>query len=179
MYLFLSEERTVSFEATWVALYVFACLTDLFDGMIAKEWPSQRSRFGKVIDPLADKVLVISVIVLIFLVDKAPWWELCLMGVIVLREVSVTFARKPFIGETDILSVVEIGRWKAGFQMVAFGVILGREGITAGYFDRLIPHLPFSLLGSSLLIIATALTLVSGYEYLKGWLSKTGQSQVL
>ena len=178
VFLHYGQEITILFESIWVSLYVIACLTDGADGYIARRWPSQASDFGKVIDPLADKALVISIIALIYLVDSASWWELSLMSVIILREVSVTLARKPFIGETDILSVIEVGRWKAGFQMVAFGVMLGREGITAGHFDKLIPHFPFDQLGSFLLVIATVLTLVSGYEYLKGWLSKSEQSQV-
>ncbi len=174
--LFLTMSQGIVFEVTWVAIYVIACLTDWADGHIAKRWLSEASDFGKIIDPLADKVLVISMVTLVLFVGKVELlsFESFLMALIVAREVLISIARKPLIGDVNILSVSKIGRWKAAVQMIAVGVLLGRDGIIAGLFGRMVPHLSFEYFGSLLLLTATILTLYSGYGYFVRWINTSG-----
>lgn len=168
-WIFLGQ-GTIFFEGTWVCVYIVACLTDFFDGQIARKWTSQGSDFGKIIDPLADKILVISMVTIIWTFEKSAWLsiESLLMALIIVREVAISFARKPFIGSINLLSVSKIGRWKAVCQMIALGILLGRDGVTADFFDRLSP-LSFADFGTISLIFATFLTLSSGYGYFKSW----------
>jgi len=168
--------QTELFEFTWIGLYALACFSDWFDGYIARNWSSQQSDFGKIIDPLADKVLVISIILLIFSLDKVGLFELACIAIVVLREVLVTVVRKPFIGDVNALAVSQIGRVKAGFQMAAFGVILGRDSLFSAYFDRFVPHFAFEDFGFLLLVTATVLTVWSGIGYFMTWVNTQGKT---
>lgn len=163
--LFLFRDRITYFEGIWISTYVFACFTDWLDGYLARKYPDQASEFGKIIDPVADKVLVISMIATIYYFDKAGQFELCLMVFIIFRELAVNFMRKPFIGDVNLLSVAEVGKVKAGFQMVALGIVLGRGGITSEYLGQ-----SFNVLGYQLLFFATILTAISGWIYLMEWI---------
>jgi CDP-diacylglycerol--glycerol-3-phosphate 3-phosphatidyltransferase len=160
-----------AFEALWVTLFILACASDFLDGMIARRYPEQASEFGKVIDPIADKVLVISASAILFLWGSIDVVEVVCVSAIIIRELLVTFLRKPFIGDSNHLAVSAAGRWKAGFQMFAFGILLGRDGVIAGEINMaLTPFMTFDGLGRLLLIVAVGLTLWSGWGYLKTYL---------
>lgn len=168
----------VTFEITWVLIYVIACLTDLFDGIIARKWPTQASDFGMIIDPVADKMLVISVMGLVVALGNVGYFEIACILLIGAREILISFARKPFIGSVNLLAVSRIGKWKALFQMFAVGFLLGRGGVIAEYFDKEVPYFSFEFIGTALLVVATAMTLWSGLGYVLSYFSRTSAKAV-
>ena len=150
--------------ARWVALgiYVVAAITDFFDGYLARKW-QQQSALGKMLDPIADKVLV-AVILLVLCGDQILRGGHVWAAIIILaREVLVSGLRE-FLGQLRVsVPVTQIAKWKTTVQLVAIGfLIAGPAG------DTLIPGVTY--VGVVGLWIAAALTLYTGYDYFRAGL---------
>ena len=114
------------------------------------------SRIGKLLDPLADKLLVMTAFVMLVAVDRIPSWALPLVIAILGREIAVTALRAMASAEGIVVAVSSLGKWKTGFQIAALTALLV-------HFPLL--GIPAQQLGLVLLVVATALTVWSGYEY--------------
>ncbi len=150
--------------ARWVALliYIIAAITDFFDGYLARKW-QQQSALGKMLDPIADKVLV-AVILLVLCGDQILRGGHVWAAIIILaREVLVSGLRE-FLGQLRVsVPVTQIAKWKTTVQLVAIGfLIAGPAG------DTLIPGV--TKVGVVGLWIAAALTLYTGYDYFRAGL---------
>ena len=145
----------------WLALviYVLACITDWLDGYLARVW-HQQSTLGRMLDPIADKLLV-GATLLVLTADKTiSGWALWAATIILCREILVSGLRE-FLAELNVkIHVTQLAKWKTTLQMVALGVLIAGP---AG--DKIIPHT--SQIGLVLLWIAAGLTLLTGYDYLK------------
>lgn len=118
--------------ADWFALFLFvgAAVTDWFDGYLARLW-KQESKFGAMLDPIADKAMVVIALVLIAGlsgVNRSDGMDQCILlpaTVIIFREVFVSGLRE-FLGDTaGTLKVTKLAKWKTTAQMVAIGVLFG------------------------------------------------------
>jgi cardiolipin synthase len=140
------------------AVFVIAATTDYVDGYLARSW-QQQSLFGRWLDPVADKLLVASAIVMLVGYDHAP---LLPSLVIVLREITVSGLRE-YMAEVSVgLPVSRLAKWKTAVQMTAIGFLLvGDAG--PGW-------LPVEGIGWWGLWIAAILTLVTGWDYLQAGL---------
>jgi CDP-diacylglycerol--glycerol-3-phosphate 3-phosphatidyltransferase len=143
-----------------VAVFVLAAATDWADGFLARRI-GQLTRFGEFLDPVADKIMVATALVL--LVQRQETREAVFAvaaAVIVGREITISALREWLseIGERTLVSVSWVGKTKTGFQMTAIGFLL--------YHDPIGP-LPIALIGELLLYTAAALTLWSMWFYLK------------
>ena len=140
------------------AVFAVAATTDYFDGYLARIW-RQQTPFGRWLDPIADKLLVAATILMLVGFDRAP---LLPSLVILLREITVSGLRE-YMAEVSVgLPVSRLAKWKTAVQMVAIGVlIVGDAGPGA---------LPVHGIGVLGLWLAAALTLVTGYDYLKAGL---------
>lgn len=143
-----------------VAVFVLAAATDWADGFIARRM-GQMSTFGAVLDPLADKLMVATA--LIMLVQRQESYEIIFTisaAVIVGREITISALREWMseIGEWARVKVSWVGKVKTGFQMTSIGFLL--------YHDDLL-GLPIALIGELLLYAAAALTLWSMASYLR------------
>jgi cardiolipin synthase (CMP-forming) len=150
--------------ARWVALgiYILAAITDFFDGYLARKW-QQQSALGKMLDPIADKVLV-AVILLVLCGDQILRGGHVWAAIIILaREVLVSGLRE-FLGQLRVsVPVTQIAKWKTTVQLVAIGfLIAGPAG------DTLIPGVTY--VGVVGLWIAAGLTLYTGYDYFRAGL---------
>ena len=146
--------------ARWLAcaMFTFAALTDYLDGWLARNWHVQ-SAFGRWLDPVADKILVGAVVIMLVGFNRAP---LLPAVVIVLREVLVSGLRE-YMAEMRLgLPVTRLAKWKTAVQMTAIGFLLVGE---AG--PDLIPVLQIGWWG---LWLAALLTLVTGWVYLQSGL---------
>ena len=148
----------------WVALGFFtvAALTDFFDGYLAR-YLDQHSRLGRMLDPIADKLLVASIMLMLVAFQRAP----VLAALIILcRELLVSGLRE-YLAEVRVgLPVSRLAKWKTFIQMFAIGFLLVGE---AGPFF-LHPAITTVLIGEILIWLAAGLTLVTGYDYLRlGW----------
>lgn len=134
--------------------FSLAAITDWADGYIARR-QGLLTQFGRFFDPVADKLLVISALVLLVASDHAP---LVLVLVILAREVTVMALRERMAGLGHGIPVSNLGKWKTGFQMSAIIMLLVQDGLW---------NIPFQWPGLVCLYISTALTLISGYQYFK------------
>ena len=151
-------------SARWIALgiYVVAAITDFFDGYLARRW-QQQSSLGRMLDPIADKVLV-AVILLVLCGDQILRGGHVWAAIIILaREVLVSGLRE-YLGQLSVsVPVTQIAKWKTTVQLVAIGfLIAGPAG------DEIIPGV--TVVGIAGLWIAAALTLYTGYDYFRAGL---------
>lgn len=145
----------------WCSLVIFvgACFTDLLDGYLARMW-HQQSTLGRMLDPIADKLLVgTAILVLVYdnTIDQAAIWAAL---IILCREILVSGLRE-YLAELNVqVHVTQLTKWKTTLQMIALAfLIAGPAG------DKVL--LAVSQVGTALLWIAALLTLWTGYDYLK------------
>lgn len=148
-----------------LVIFVVASLTDLFDGKIARQY-GLVTNFGKLMDPLADKVLVMSAMLCFVSSGLAPAW---IVIVILTREFLVTSLRLIAAGEGTVIAADKWGKIKTVTQMTwIIWTILWIFVINIGIFDHL-PEMGITVLGwilSDILMYAsTFFTLLSGFNY--------------
>lgn len=145
----------------WVALGVFAVagITDYFDGYLARAW-SQQSALGRMLDPIADKLLVAACLLMLVADRTISSWSIWAAIVILSREILVSGLRE-YLAELRVsVPVSAIAKWKTTLQLVAVGfLIAGPAG------DALLPGT--TLIGLVLLWIAAVLTLWTGWDYFR------------
>ena len=145
----------------WVALGVFiaAGITDFFDGYYARIW-DQQSAFGKMLDPIADKLLVASCLLMLAADGIIHGWTLWAAIVILCREILVSGLREYLAGLRVSVPVTKLAKWKTTAQLVAIGFLLAGE---AG--DQVIPHT--TEIGLLLLWISAIVTIYTGWDYFR------------
>ena len=136
-------------------IFIVASLTDMLDGKIARKY-NLVTDFGKFMDPLADKLLVISTLICMIEADLAAGW---MVIIIVARELSVSILRAIAAADGTVIAAGKSGKWKTATQMVSIVLLL---------FGAHLGNMTILMIGNVLLIIATLLTLYSGWEYLYG-----------
>ncbi len=129
-------------------IFVLASVTDFFDGYIARKW-EQMTKLGAILDPLADKMLMLAGFLGLMMIDRASTWAVFL---ILSREFFITGLRVVAVSENKNVASTMAGKVKTVVQMIAIGF--------------LIMNWPFA---TTLLWIAVALTLYSGYEYTRDY----------
>lgn len=132
----------INFFAGFV--FLIASVTDFFDGYIARSW-NQITKFGSIIDPLADKMLTLAGFLGLMVIDRANPWAVYL---ILIREFFITGFRVVMASEGIEVAASMAGKVKTVFQMLAIGFLTMQWP-----------------LGETLLWISVALTLYSGFEY--------------
>lgn len=143
------------------ALFACASVTDLFDGMIARR-RGQISDLGRMLDPIADKLLVGATLMMLAGVNHLGSSGLYAALLILLREILVSGLREFLAGRLALPST-RLAKIKTGVQMVALGVLLA--GDAGGAFAGL-GALPVTAIGMALLWVAAALTVLTGWDYL-------------
>ena len=143
-------------------IFAFASITDWLDGWIARRY-NQHSAFGAFLDPVADKLMVATALLLIVQKHPTPWMALW-AAVIIGREIAVSALREWMaeIGQRARVKVAAIGKLKTVVQMVALTVLLYSAPERLGS--------PLTLLfkiGDWMLAVAALLTLWSGFAYLR------------
>ncbi len=155
----------------WVALALFALggATDYFDGYLARS-RKQLSKLGRMLDPIADKLLVASVILMLVAFGRAP---VLASLVILCRELLVSGLRE-YLAEINVgVPVTLLAKWKTTIQMIALGFLLvGDAGPT--FFH---PLLTTTFIGETLLWIAAVVTLITGFDYLLVGLRHVGPNE--
>jgi cardiolipin synthase len=145
----------------WIALAIFiiAAITDFFDGYLARAW-TQQSNLGRMLDPIADKLLVAAVLLALTRVGTISGYSLWGALVILCREILVSGLRE-FLAELRVsVPVSQLAKWKTTIQMTALALLLAGP---AG--DSLMPGITH--IGTVLLWAAAILTLYTGYDYFK------------
>ncbi len=162
---FFVEGRLQSSDfARWAAVWIFviASVTDFFDGYLARIW-NQTSNIGRMLDPIADKLLIASILLLVAADGTIAGWSLWAAIIILCREILVSGLRE-YLAELKVsVPVTRIAKWKTTVQMVAIAFLLAGP---AG--DKVLPYT--TEIGIGLLWIAALLTMYTGYDYFRAGL---------
>ncbi|MGG7517078.1 CDP-diacylglycerol--glycerol-3-phosphate 3-phosphatidyltransferase [Allorhizobium undicola] len=163
---FLEGQLQSTDFARWAALGIFvvASITDFFDGYLARIW-NQTSNIGRMLDPIADKLLVATCLILMAADTEKTiaGWSLWAAIIILCREILVSGLRE-YLAELKVsVPVTRIAKWKTTVQMLALAFLLAGP---AG--DKVLPHTTH--IGIALLWIAALLTMYTGYDYFKAGL---------
>jgi CDP-diacylglycerol--glycerol-3-phosphate 3-phosphatidyltransferase/cardiolipin synthase len=154
------------FEKSWVSLpqqnlvatviFTLAAVTDWFDGWLARKL-NQTSAFGAFLDPVADKLMVAAALIILLQLGRI---DAIVTLIIIGREIAISALREwmALLGESKSITVSFVGKFKTASQMVAIPLLLYDDPL--GAFD---PH----VVGTWLIYIAAALTLISMFYYLK------------
>jgi cardiolipin synthase len=145
----------------WVALAIFisAGVTDILDGYFARMW-GQQSSLGRMLDPIADKLLVSSCLLMLAAEKSIHGWSLLAAVIILCREILVSGLRE-YLAELRVgVPVTKLAKWKTLGQMVAVGfLIAGEAGVKV---------LPQTIeIGVALLWLSALITLYTGWDYMR------------
>jgi len=150
--------------ANWLAfaIFIFAAVTDFLDGYLARAW-AQQSSLGRMLDPIADKLLVAAALIMLAANQTIAGWSLWAGVIILSREILVSGLRE-YLAELDVsVPVTRLSKYKTTLQMIAIGFLLAGP---AG--DKLFGAT--TAIGLTLLWISALLTLYTGYDYLRAGL---------
>ena len=158
---FVEGELASSDFARWTALAIFvvASLTDFLDGYLARIW-NQTSNIGRMLDPIADKLLVASILLLVAADGTIAGWSLWAAIIILCREILVSGLREYLAALRVSVPVTKLAKWKTTAQLIAIGFLLAGE---AG--DQVIPFT--TQLGLLLLWLSALFTIYTGYDYFR------------
>ena len=147
--------------ARWAAfaIFVIASITDWLDGYLARIW-EQQSALGRMLDPIADKLLVGATLLMLVYDDTIKGWSIWAAVIILSREILVSGLRE-FLAELNVkIHVTQLAKWKTTFQFIALAMLLAGPASQG----------PLSILtdlGLLILWLSAVLTLMTGYDYLK------------
>jgi len=150
--------------ARWsaLALFVLASISDFFDGYLARIW-DQTSNIGRMLDPIADKLLVASILLLLAADGTIAGWTIWAAIIILCREILVSGLREYLAALKVSVPVTRIAKWKTTIQMISIAFLLaGPSG------DKVLPHT--TQIGLTLLWVAALVTIYTGYDYFRAGL---------
>jgi cardiolipin synthase len=159
--MFWSELLQGGLALRWVALAIFvtAGITDILDGYVARMW-SQQSSLGRMLDPIADKLLVASCLLMLAADGTIRGWSLWAAIIILCREILVSGLRE-YLAELRVsVPVTQLAKYKTTAQLVAIGFLIAGE---AG--DEIWSYT--TLTGLTLLWMSALLTLYTGWDYMR------------
>ncbi|MFO1129694.1 MAG: CDP-diacylglycerol--glycerol-3-phosphate 3-phosphatidyltransferase [Rhodospirillales bacterium] len=153
----------------WLALtvYLYACLTDFLDGYLARS-RHQQSHFGRMLDPIADKLLVASVLLMLVAVSRLNGVHLLPALVILWREILVSGLRE-YLAQLRVgIPVTRLAKWKTTLQLTALGFLVVGDALPIGR------GWTATDVGIAGLWAAALLTVVTGYDYLRASMTHLG-----
>ncbi|MDR2638703.1 MAG: CDP-diacylglycerol--glycerol-3-phosphate 3-phosphatidyltransferase [Helicobacteraceae bacterium] len=156
-FLLVSRDLLGSIHPSWLdyfagLLFVFAAITDFFDGMIARAF-DQATKLGSILDPLADKLLTLAAFLGLAITGRANAWA---VFIILGREFFITGLRVVAAAEGKTVAASALGKWKTGAQIAACIALI-------------VDWFPY--LGGAFLWLAVVMSIWSGYEYVRDYMS--------
>ena len=147
-----------TYLSNWIAvsLYIVACISDFLDGYFARKLKLE-TKLGKFLDPIADKVLVISIIFILVAIDKISGFFIYPALIIIIREILVSGLREFFAKSEISINVTNIAKWKTLIQMFSLGFLIIGDDFTLISYTM--------LMGEIGLTIASLITIYTGYKY--------------
>lgn len=162
MWLMLEETPVANFFAT--ILFTVAAVTDWLDGWLARR-QGLESLLGKLLDPLADKLIVNAVLVLAAELGRIPGWFVVLL---LSREIAITGLRSIAASEGLSIDVVQSGKLKTALQLIGLvGLLVHERYVVDFVFTSVV--VDFNTLGAALLGISMVFSLLSAFTYFRGF----------
>jgi CDP-diacylglycerol--glycerol-3-phosphate 3-phosphatidyltransferase len=145
-------QRGFLWDLAAAVLFILLSLTDAWDGALARKW-NLVSNFGKFMDPVADKILVSTVLLTLLFLQKV---DLTLVSILLARDTFIGGVRAIAAADHLILDAKSAGKWKTGFQMTGIVMVILES----------LPVAPWmGTLGRGVLWLSVVLSLFSGYQY--------------
>ena len=155
----------------WAALgvYTAAAITDFLDGYLARAW-QQQSPIGRMLDPIADKLLVAATLLVLVSDRTLAGWTIWAAIIILSREILVSGLRE-YLAELKVrLPVSSIAKWKTAAQLFALGFFIAGPAGEAVFPGTI-------KIGEGLLWVAAVLTLYTGFDYLQAAIVHFGEDE--
>jgi cardiolipin synthase len=149
----------------WAALAVFitAGITDMLDGYVARTW-GQMTSLGRMLDPIADKLLVASSLLMLAAEETIRGWSLLAAVIILCREILVSGLRE-YLAELRVsVPVSRLAKWKTTWQLVAVGFLIAGDAGDKVFVGLVTP------IGLTLLWLSALVTLYTGWDYMRAGL---------
>ena len=163
VYLLMDPSRTMIYAA--IGIFVFASLTDYLDGVLARSFNAV-SDTGKLLDPVADKILVMAALVMLVSLKTTevgePWVPVWMVVLILARETWVTGLRSVAASQGVVMAAGQAGKWKSFLQMVAIVFLLLHQQPLIRVGDSAIAA---RFVGEALLMISILFSYWSGLDY--------------
>jgi len=156
---YLMTFQSVTLDWIAVVLFIIASITDYYDGYFARKYNAV-TNLGKFLDPVADKILVTSILVLLLFHQKIDIWMVILF---VARDTFIGGIRAAASADGLVIPAQTTGKWKAALQMIAIPFMIVNE---------LHPQFPNLKVGYGLLWFSVLLSYISGWEYFKLYLNE-------
>ncbi len=156
---------------TAMAVFVAAMLGDVLDGYLARRW-NLVSVAGAFLDPLADKLLVATTMVMLVAIGWLPAW---IVGVIICRELTITALRTIALEEGLLLPADSLGKFKTAFQSTALGFILWHYETTYWFWPE--RTVDAHSVGIVLMYVALGFTVLSGANYLMNFFKHAAEKE--
>ncbi len=164
VFLWMSQKPGHSNAADWASavLFILASLTDWLDGYWARKYDAQTT-MGKFMDPIADKILVLSALVVLLHIGRV---DPLMVALLMSRDIFIGGIRSVAAADGVIIAAKPTGKWKTAFQMI---------GIPCLFLADLHPALPTERIGYWILWASVVLSLKSGWDYTRGYFLKEPQ----
>jgi len=149
----------------WIPFFIFllASFTDFLDGLLARLYKVE-SKLGEILDPVADKIIVTSALILLVMDDTIKNYEVIAAIIIMIREILISGLRE-FLAKVQVaMPVTSLAKFKTFIQMFSIAILLtgesGNKIISVGDFNA-------QSIGIILLWLSAFLTLYTGYDYVR------------
>ncbi|WP_415061498.1 CDP-diacylglycerol--glycerol-3-phosphate 3-phosphatidyltransferase [Bdellovibrio sp.] len=149
---------TLTWNIVAAICFILASITDYYDGYYARKYNAV-SNFGKFMDPIADKILVTSVLAMLLAQGKIDAW---MVIIILARDNFIGGIRSVAAADQIIIAAKPAGKWKTAMQMIAIPIVI------IGNMDPYLPYL--DKIGYGVLWVSVILSITSGIEYYLGYL---------
>jgi len=162
----LANGSTDLFAQGWIVggLFILACLTDFFDGYFARRW-NLVSGFGRMIDPIADKLLVAGCLIAFCIAEEGQWVFLIPAIAIIFRDILISGAREHAALESIVMPPTNLAKWKTACEMLAIATLI-LWIILRGNNDAEITTV-IKMIGLALLWLAAILSVYTGSLYFR------------
>jgi CDP-diacylglycerol--glycerol-3-phosphate 3-phosphatidyltransferase len=135
------------------AIFILASLSDYFDGQFARAW-GVTSNLGKLLDPVADKILVTSTLIMLIPTGKL---DVYMVMILIARDTLIEGIRSAAAADRIVIPAGVLGKWKTAIQMVAIPTVLIHESVGG---------IPLAQVGYAILWLSVVLSVVSGARYI-------------
>ncbi len=162
---FIAQQLLAGAYGVACGLFIITAISDWADGVIARRW-NQRTRFGAIADPLADKLTMLTVTLILTCQHHLPWW---LTAAVISRDVVIVTGALAFhflIGHVE-MDPSRISKWNTA---LAFVLLVAVQAIEAGW-------IPGGIWREGLIVLMLTTTLLSGGQYVYEWAHKARQAR--
>ncbi len=160
-----TDNPGLNLALSWASgiLFILAAITDSIDGYLARKYQIT-TNMGKLLDPIADKVLVLSVLVMLIPLGRVPAW---VAVVLILREIVVTGVRGIAAADGIVIPAAPMGKLKTVFQSIALGALLIYHKMN--FFGIV---LDLELIGTFTIYLSLIVSVISGYAYVANFVKQ-------